>query len=76
MRLHVGERIIRFTAEIDALKTLLPICMYCKNIRNDSNYWQSVESYMRESTGSDFTHGICPDCYEKEVGPLMKKMES
>lgn len=47
------------------LKRLLPICSYCKNIRDDSDYWQEIESYIHDHTGTDFTHGVCPACMEK-----------
>ena len=47
------------------LKRLLPICAYCKNIRDDSNYWQEIEQYIHKHTGTDFSHGICPPCLEK-----------
>jgi phosphoserine phosphatase RsbU/P len=62
MRLHVAERIINFTSEIQLLKKLLPICMYCKKISRDENDWQNIEAYVQEHTGSDLTHGICPEC--------------
>jgi phosphoserine phosphatase RsbU/P len=65
MRLRVAERIIEFTKQIRQMKDLIPICMYCKKIRNDSNYWQQVESYIAQHTGSSFSHGICPDCMER-----------
>lgn len=67
MRLRVAERIIEFTQQIRQLKELIPICMYCKRIRDDSNYWQAVESYIAQYTGSSFSHGICPECFEKHV---------
>ena len=44
------------------LKRLLPICMYCKKVRDDSQYWQDIEQYIHRQTGTDFSHGICPDC--------------
>lgn len=47
------------------LKRLLPICAYCKSIRDDSNYWQEIEQYIHKHTGTDFSHGICPPCLEK-----------
>ncbi len=62
MRLRVADRILRYTSEIRNLKDLIPICSYCRKIRNDDNYWQMVETYINEQTGSNFTHGICPDC--------------
>jgi phosphoserine phosphatase RsbU/P len=46
-----------------SLRTLMPICSYCKKIRNDGNYWQMLERYMSEN-GYEFTHGVCPDCLE------------
>jgi DNA-binding response OmpR family regulator len=64
-RLRVAERILTFATEIRQLKTLIPICMYCKKIRDDSDYWNQMENYIHEHTGSDFSHGICPDCYAK-----------
>ena len=67
MRLRVAERIIEFTQQIRQLKELIPICMYCKKVRDDSNYWQAVESYIAHHTGSNFSHGICPDCFQKHV---------
>ena len=47
------------------LKALLPICAYCKSIRDDSDYWHQIETYIHKQTGSDFSHGICPACFEK-----------
>jgi hypothetical protein len=41
--------------------------MYCKKIRDDENYWHAVESYISQQTGSNFSHGICPECFEKHV---------
>src|SRR5687768_313903 len=56
-------------AEVKELQTILPICVYCKNIRNDGNYWQTVEAYISHHTKTQFTHGICPSCYENVVEP-------
>jgi len=64
-RIFVAERILHYTSTIRQLKDLLPICMYCKKIRNDSDYWQTIENYIHEHTGSDFSHGVCPECIEK-----------
>ena len=52
-------------SEISMLKTLLPICMHCKKIRDDQQYWQQIEGYFHRSIGVDFSHGICPDCLVK-----------
>lgn len=68
MRLRVAERILEYTTQIRVLKELLPICMYCKRIRDDHDYWQQVETYIHSHTGSNFSHGICPECFAKEMG--------
>ena len=67
MRLRVAERILEFTTQIRVLKELIPICMYCKRVRDDSNYWDQVEHYIHEHTGSNFSHGICPECFDKQI---------
>lgn len=52
-------------AEVKVLSGLLPICSYCKNIRNSEGYWQAIEVYIREHSGAEFTHGICEECMIK-----------
>jgi len=52
-------------ARVSQLQGLLPICSWCKRIRNDQNYWEQVETYISEHSEASFTHGICPDCYGK-----------
>jgi PAS domain S-box-containing protein len=54
-------------AEVKELQTILPICMYCKSIRDDANYWQTVEAYISHHTKTRFSHGICPTCYKNVV---------
>jgi PAS domain S-box-containing protein len=58
-------------AEVKELRTTLPICMYCKNIRDDENYWQTVEKYISNHTHTTFSHGICPICYHNIVEPQL-----
>ena len=52
-------------ARVKQLQGLLPICAWCKKVRNDQNYWQTVEGYIAEHTDARFSHGICPDCREE-----------
>lgn len=52
-------------ARVKRLSGLLPICAWCKKIRDDQGYWNHVEAYIAEHTDADFTHGICPDCAKK-----------
>ncbi|HET6485775.1 MAG TPA: hypothetical protein VFH83_05120 [Spirochaetia bacterium] len=49
-------------SEVKTLRGLLPICSRCKRIRDDSGYWNRIETYIRDHTDARFTHGICPDC--------------
>lgn len=63
----LAERIVELEdalTKVQQLQGLLPICMYCKKVRDDSNYWQEIEAYIHTHTGTDFSHGICPDCMQ------------
>ena len=62
-------------AQIKTLQGILPICMYCKKIRDDKQYWQQVESYVSTHSEAQFSHGICPDCYKKHVQPELDKIK-
>ncbi|MDA1272516.1 MAG: response regulator [Verrucomicrobia bacterium] len=68
IRLRVAERILKFMGQVRDLKRLLPICSYCKKIRDDKDYWHGIENYIHAQTGADFSHGICPDCRDKVMG--------
>ena len=70
MRLRVAARILDFTTQIRVLKELIPICMYCKKVRDDSDYWQQVDTYIHTCTGSNFSHGICPECLDRHLADL------
>lgn len=50
---------------VKKLQALLPICSWCKRVRDDEGYWNRVETYFHEHAGADFTHGICPECLKK-----------
>jgi len=73
MRLRVAERILGFTRQIRQLGELLPICAYCKKIRDDGTYWQQFEEYIQEHTGSHFSHGVCPECFKGQMDELGPK---
>ncbi len=74
-RLRVAERILRYTTQVRQLEEMLPICSYCKKIRDDQNYWQQIEGYISERTGSDFSHSVCPDCYQRVIMPELTKLK-
>ncbi len=58
--------------EIKTLRGLIPICAWCKKIRDDSGFWQHLESYLRTHTEAEFTHGLCPECLEQKTSELGK----
>jgi DNA-binding response OmpR family regulator len=86
-RIKVGERIIGLqnalvhrirdledaASEIKTLQGLLPICSYCKRVRDDQNYWSQIEGYISRRSGAQFSHGICPDCYDRIVKPELER---
>jgi DNA-binding response OmpR family regulator len=74
-RLRVAERILKYTTQVRQLEEMLPICSYCKKIRDDQNYWQQLEGYISERTGSDFSHSVCPDCYKQVVVPQLEEFK-
>ncbi len=76
MRLRVAERILQFATQVRTLEAFLPICSYCKKVREDSNYWTQIESYINTRTGTDFSHSVCPDCYARVVLPELEKMKA
>jgi DNA-binding response OmpR family regulator len=67
MRLRVAARILNYAGQVRQLESLIPICAYCKKVRDDSNLWQAVDSYLSQQTGKDLSHSICPECYQKYV---------
>lgn len=88
-RMQVGQRVLKLqraledrVKELEAalsnvkqLQGLLPICCYCKKVRNDQNYWEQVDKYIVEHSEVQFSHGICPDCYQKVVKPELEKLK-
>jgi CheY-like chemotaxis protein len=61
-------------SRVKTLQGLLPICSYCKKIRNDRNYWQQVEGYISDHSEAQFSHGICPECYARFVQPELERL--
>jgi CheY-like chemotaxis protein len=61
--------------QVKQLSGLLPICAYCKKIRDDGNYWQQVECYLAEHSEAEFTHSICPECYEDVIQPQIADLK-
>lgn len=57
-----NKELERALTEVTTLQGLLPICAYCKKIRDDKGYWNQIESYIRARSKAEFSHSICPDC--------------
>ncbi|QJX00821.1 response regulator transcription factor [Frigoriglobus tundricola] len=84
-RLRVGERVLALQqgltdrvkeleaalGQVKELSGLLPICSYCKAVRDDQNYWHRVETYITAHSAARFSHGICPGCWKAVVEPEM-----
>jgi PAS domain S-box-containing protein len=75
-RERLVEQLQTALAEVRTLRDFLPICSYCKRIRDDENYWHAVEEYLARHTDTRFTHGICPSCYTRRVEPQLKELDS
>jgi GAF domain-containing protein len=63
---RTSDRLAHALEKVKTLHGLLPICAWCKRIRDDAGYWSQVEAYLHAHTDADFTHGICPECLEKQ----------
>lgn len=63
-------------SQVKQLQGILPICSHCKKVRNDQNYWQQVEGYISTHTEVQFSHSVCPDCYETIVQPEIDRFVS
>jgi len=73
VRLRVAERILSLQRERDTLHELLPLCPRCNRIRNENQEWQQVESYITRMANAQFSHGVCPECYEKHLKPQLER---
>ena len=69
--LHAGLQ--KALEDVKLLRGLLPICMWCKKIRDDQGYWNAIEHYLGQHSEAEFSHGICPDCKRKYSGEMLDK---
>ena len=89
-RVQVGARVIELQqslsdrvaelvaalSQVKQLQGILPICGHCKKVRNDQDYWQQVEGYISAHTEVQFSHSICPQCYDTIVVPELERLSS
>lgn len=87
-RVRAGERIVALESSLQEkinelenalnhvkrLQGCLPICAWCKNVRDDSDYWKSVEDYIEEHSEAEFSHGICPRCLKEQFGEVSEEV--
>jgi hypothetical protein len=74
-RLRVAARVLSLQTQMQQLEGLLPLCPRCKKIRDDKNRWESVESFITRATEAQFSHGICPSCYETIMKPQLEELK-
>ena len=89
-RVQSGERVVRLErelrervvdleealAKVHQLQGLIPICSWCKKIRDDQDYWHQVDAYMAKHVDVQFSHGICPTCYEEVMKPQIEQAKA
>ncbi len=78
MSLEVAKRTLNYIDQIGKLQQMIAICRYCKKVNTSEQFWERIEKYVRDQTGSDFSHGICPECAKKmceEYGLSMDFLE-
>lgn len=87
VRIKAGERVINLQSElsdriealnqsvkhIERLQGIIPICMYCKRIRNDKESWDQIDQYITEHSNAQFSHSMCPECYETHIDSIVGK---
>jgi sigma-B regulation protein RsbU (phosphoserine phosphatase) len=61
-------------SKVKFLQGLLPICSYCKRVRDDQDYWHKLETFVSNHAGTEFSHGICPPCYEDHIQSQFDKL--
>jgi hypothetical protein len=62
-------------AELKILRGILPICSFCKKIRNEKGYWEQVDIYVRQHSNAEFSHSVCPECVDKHYPSFGKKTD-
>ncbi|MBN2106657.1 MAG: PAS domain-containing protein [Deltaproteobacteria bacterium] len=65
--------VVEDIGDIAELRRLLPICAVCKKVRDDAQSWQRLEHYFQDHWGVAFSHGLCPDCYQKELAKIAQR---
>jgi hypothetical protein len=67
-----NAELLQALEQVRTLSGIVPICMHCKNIRDDKGYWEKVEAYVSSHTDARFSHGICPECLKKHYPEILR----
>lgn len=74
--LRVADRVLALQQTVRQLEGLLPICTYCKKIRDDHDTWQPIEKYIASRSEATFSHGCCPKCFEEHLKPQLDELKA
>jgi DNA-binding response OmpR family regulator len=72
--LETNRKLGEALSQVKVLRGLLPLCCYCKRVRNDGEYWSQIEEYLKEHSDLQISHGICDSCYDKQVVALQEEI--
>lgn len=75
-KIELIKKLQKALAEVKTLRGIIPICMICKQIRDDDGYWEEVEVYVHKHSEANFSHGICPNCLKKKFPKIYEKSEN
>jgi phosphoserine phosphatase RsbU/P len=76
LRLRVAERLLQLSSTVTRLESRLPICSYCKQIRDDREEWHPVDRYVHQRSEASFSHGVCPECYQSHIEPQLQAIRT
>jgi len=71
--LATNQQLGEALSQVKALRGLLPICCYCKRVRNDGEYWSQIEEYLRDHSDLQLSHGICDHCYQEQINKVKEE---
>jgi PAS domain S-box-containing protein len=74
-KVELIKKLQKALAEVKTLRGIIPICMICKQIRDDKGYWEEVEVYVHKHSEAEFSHGICPNCLKTKFPKIYEKNE-
>ncbi len=74
-RIKAENELKKALAQVKQLQKLLTMCSYCKSVRDNKDYWKTLEQYISENTEAKFSHSVCPNCFEEKVKPQIEEFK-